>query len=339
MTSKKIMEEIKKNLSGNMVTTNQIAEKFYKLIGVSASGSQINDLAIKLEKENGSSRHSSNCPCSTPKDKIDQLSCKCFEECYCKTSLSSREQDDLKKGFYTVSLLDKVIFAINRDHFWKRLYKDSSDKSINEEARKGVGLSMSSLEGNTIFVATTLGIRNITVQKTSDSTGSLSNDVIKKLKYIGIYANYIKKSTDIKQIWVTSAERDANKQANLVYDSVYKATDKLAINSMYKGSSGQYVETELKKGTDKNTIVTHLESGILNGLLTDTNLKPRYTGFNHVSNKSKTIDIGANSGLDPAKSSFRESLRCFISKGIILDSRSIEEGLKGEKDCHHLVFK
>ena len=82
-SSRKIMEEIKRNLSGNMVTTNQIAEQFYKLMGVSAGGSQINDLAIKLERENGTSRHSSSVPCSAPRDKIEQLSCKCFEECYC----------------------------------------------------------------------------------------------------------------------------------------------------------------------------------------------------------------------------------------------------------------
>lgn len=111
-SSRKIMEEIKKNTNGNMVTTNQIVEVFYKLIGASAGSSQINDLAIKLEKDSGACRHSNNCPYSAPRDKIDQLSVKCLEDCYCRTPLSSREQDDLKKGIYKVSLLDKLILQL-----------------------------------------------------------------------------------------------------------------------------------------------------------------------------------------------------------------------------------
>ena len=105
-SSRKIMEEIKRNLNGNMVTTNQIAEQFYKLMGVSAGSSQINDLAIKLERENGTSRHSSSAPCSAPKDKVEQLSARCFEECYCGTPLSSKEKDDIKQGFYQMTKID-----------------------------------------------------------------------------------------------------------------------------------------------------------------------------------------------------------------------------------------
>ena len=105
-SSKKIMEEIKRNLSGNMVTTNQIAEQFYKLMGASVSPSQINDLAVKLERENNTCRHNGNCPCSAPRDKVEQLSARCLDDCYCCTPLSSKEKDDLKKDCYKVSKMD-----------------------------------------------------------------------------------------------------------------------------------------------------------------------------------------------------------------------------------------
>ena len=76
------MNEIKRNLSGtgqsSLVTTNQIAEQFYKLMGASVSPSQINDLAVKLERENGTSRQSSNVPCSAPRDKAEQLTSNCI---------------------------------------------------------------------------------------------------------------------------------------------------------------------------------------------------------------------------------------------------------------------
>ncbi|MGL4676776.1 MAG: hypothetical protein ACRCWI_03815, partial [Brevinema sp.] len=235
--------------------------------------------------------------------------------------------------------LDKIMFAVDRKSFWNKLYTDSNDMSLNIDARRGAGLSMDTLEGDTIFVATKLGLDQIKVQKTQYAIGSLSNNIIRKLKYIGVYANYLGVSLDIKQMWVTSAERDAELQANLIYKSVYNATNQLAINSMYRGSSGIYVEEELKKGISKELIISNLSIGILNGTKTDRNLKPRYIGFNHISNKGQTIDIGANPGLDPSKSSFRKSLRKFISVRIILDSRSIEEGKKGEQNCHHLVFK
>ncbi|MGL5254653.1 MAG: hypothetical protein ACRC9L_06655 [Brevinema sp.] len=81
--NRKLMEEIKRNLSGQMVTTNQIAESFFKMMGDSYTSSQVQDLAIKLEKGNGTCRCSANCPCAVLRDKIVQLSCKCFEECYC----------------------------------------------------------------------------------------------------------------------------------------------------------------------------------------------------------------------------------------------------------------
>ncbi|MGL4389137.1 MAG: hypothetical protein ACRCTJ_07080 [Brevinema sp.] len=74
---RKLMEKIKRNLSGQMVTTNQITEAFFKMMGDSYTSSQVQDLAIKLEKENGT------CPCAVLRNKIVQLSCKCFEECYC----------------------------------------------------------------------------------------------------------------------------------------------------------------------------------------------------------------------------------------------------------------
>jgi len=106
-SSKKIMEEIKRNLSGNMVTTNQIAEQFYKLMGVSAGGSQINDLAIKLERENGSNRIRSNVPSSAPRDKIEQLSAKCLEDCYCCTPLSSTDKSEIAQGSFKANTSKK----------------------------------------------------------------------------------------------------------------------------------------------------------------------------------------------------------------------------------------
>ena len=111
-SSRKIMEEIKRSLSGNMVTTNQIAEQFYKLMGVSAGGSQINDLAIKLERENGTSRQSSNVPCSAPRDKIDQLSAKCLNDCYCCTQLSSTEKSAIAQGTFKANKNEGLIGSI-----------------------------------------------------------------------------------------------------------------------------------------------------------------------------------------------------------------------------------
>ncbi|MGL5955973.1 MAG: LysM peptidoglycan-binding domain-containing protein, partial [Brevinema sp.] len=141
---RKLMEEIKRNISDNIPTTNKIVETFFKLMKISVSNSQIQDLAIKLEKENGTCRVSANAPCSVPRDKLEQISAKCMEESYLKTPLSTAVLNDLKKGIYHVSSLDKTLFALSKDLFWKRLYTHNDDKKINEEARKGVGLSMNS---------------------------------------------------------------------------------------------------------------------------------------------------------------------------------------------------
>ena len=111
-SSRKIMEEIKRNLSGNMVTTNQIAEQFYKLMGASVSPSQINDLAVKLERENNTCRHNGNCPCSAPRDKVEQLSAKCLNDCYCCVPLNSTEKSNLKTDFYKVTKLDCCIGSV-----------------------------------------------------------------------------------------------------------------------------------------------------------------------------------------------------------------------------------
>ena len=325
-SSRKIMEEIKRSLSGNMVTTNQIAEQFYKLMGVSAGGSQINDLAVKLERENNTCRHTSNCPCSAPRDKVEQLSAKCLDDCYCGTSLNSSEQDNLKKGFYKVSLLDKVIFAVNKDYFWNRLYKDSSDKSINEEARKGVGLSMTNLEGNNIFVATKKGRDSIRVGYNPSSLDKISSKAEERLKCIVLYYNAMYNKSQ-KEIIITSTKRTPEDQAKEVYKSVFYATDKLAINSMYKGNAGRFTEDELKKGTPEQTIKDMLALGIK---------EKRFTGFRHIDDPDNTADIGFGSNPNLKNSAFESVLRLFRGRSFVRVALIPPEG--EETVCYHMVI-
>ena len=329
MTSKKIMGEIKRHLNGNMVTTNQIAEAFYKLMGSehSVSGSQINDLAVKLERENGASRHSSNCPCSTPKDKIEQLSAKSLEECYCKTSLSSREQDNLKKGFYTISLLDKIVFAINRDYFWNRLIKASGfGASEFHNIREAANLRKDSLGKDKIFTPSKAGRDSIRVGYSPNNLPQISSKAEERLKCIVLYYNAMYNNSQ-KEIVITSTGRSSEKQANLVYNSVYYAMGKLASHSMYTGNAGRFTEQEIKKGTPEQDIKDMLAKGIK---------EKRFTGFNHIDAPDNTVDIGFGSNPNLKNSNFESVLRLFKGRSFIRELLIPPEG--GEKVCYHMVI-
>ncbi|MGL4562678.1 MAG: hypothetical protein ACRCVW_02330 [Brevinema sp.] len=52
---------------------------------------------------------------------------------------------------------------LNKDLFWNSFYRDSSDKSTNEESRKAVELSVDQLESDRIFIVTKMGLDKIAV--------------------------------------------------------------------------------------------------------------------------------------------------------------------------------
>ena len=339
MTSKKIMEEIKKNLSGNMVTTNQIAEKFYKLIGVSASGSQINDLAIKLEKENGSSRHSSNCPCSTPKDKIEQLSVKSFVNAYSLIPLGNNQLSNMEKGFYFITTLDKNMFSENKNIFWNRLIKVSG-LSENEfhKFREKFGHSKDRLEGNKIFFPSKKGLSRIDLSFGSGTDQNAMRDKGKEISIgMALHANYL--GANIRKLVITSTQRTEQKQAKLMVPYL-KRDD----STMYPSVRG-WLHTD--KQTDGNTyyeqwkknIITESEFSNIAEKLALKHVKANKSDYKHVSDENgKVFDIGPNesghSGND--RTCYNKSITILEGNGLHGNSKLYGEG--GE-NAYHIVLK
>ena len=77
---------------------------------------------------------------------------------------------------------------------------------------------MTSLEGDSIFVATTLGIKNITVSNKPGVTGSVSSTNKIRLQIIGLYANHLVRSNSIRTILISDVARTPDRQAEYVYN-------------------------------------------------------------------------------------------------------------------------
>ncbi len=74
---------------------------------------QVQSLAIRLEKENGAFRCSTNAPCSVPRDKLEQIDCKCLEEIYSRTSLNSSEKSKVNRNkIYKMNKIDCAVTSI-----------------------------------------------------------------------------------------------------------------------------------------------------------------------------------------------------------------------------------
>ena len=265
------------------------------------------------------------------KNKVAGAKLKIFSmEKYKNTPLTDTQKNNLAKGVYEVTELDKEIFKNHKDIFWNRLYKDSSDKSINEEARKGVGLSMTSLEGDSIFVATTLGIKNITVSNKPGVTGSVSSTNKIRLQIIGLYANHLVRSNSIRTILISDVARTPDRQAEYVYNDALLYPNISDTNTMYAGKIGELARKLIKDNVSPLEITTQL-----------TNYITTNGTFRHVNNSGNTVDIAANDTRDTSKNEFLKSFAQFMKANtwIISNNSLMKGGDGGETNAHHTVFK
>ncbi len=322
--SKKLMEEIKKGLSGTTITTNQIVEGFFKLMEHSPTSSQVNDLAKQLEKENGACRCSGNCPCVVLKDTIEQLSDKIFEETYLKIPLSSSDKTNLEKGFYKPTKLDKLIFSIDSKHFWSRLYQDSGDSDINTEARKGAGLTMDKLEGDKIFVATKLGISKFSLSFSSGIKDTIPDEGKKRIKLLYLYCNHL--GSNFSNIEITSTFRTSERQVEIMINDYFE-----------KGIWGLYGYSEqIYKDIMNDTSLTLEEKNkkAYDELLKNVNSQKNVDvspGFPHCNPNICVVDTKTyDSNVDKAIKDFRKT-------GTLITSSSLHFGEKGEK-ANHIIL-
>lgn len=300
---KDLMSNVKREIGSfkKVIKLDLISEKILKIIGYNSPSSvQISDLSKNIIEENclNTCNHE-KCTCVSL-NQIERLSTKCVEECYCKAPLDCNTINDLKKGIYKVSIFDKIIFAVNKDLFWKRIYKHSDDKKINEEARKGVGLSMNSLEGDKIFVATKAGIDQITVSNKPGVSGTTSTNNITRLKIIGLYANHLANSNVIKTILISDVARTPIEQAGYIHRDALNYPNINDTNAMYDGYIGKLTREWIQEGLDTQEITNRLTNYI-------TVINP--DGFRHISSSNDTIDIAANVTRDTADTNFNKSFK------------------------------
>ncbi|MGL5955250.1 MAG: hypothetical protein ACRC0X_01390, partial [Brevinema sp.] len=210
------------------------------------------------------------------------------------------------------------------------LYTHNDDKKINEEARKGVGLSMNSLESDKIFVATKSGIDTITVSNKTGVSGTISSNNKIRVQIIGLYANYLANSNVIKTILISDVARTPVEQAGHVYRDALKYPNINDTNAMYIGNIGKLVRKLIQENTDTQEITNQLTNYIItNGT------------FRHVNNSGNTIDIAANDSRDTSKSEFTNSFTQFMKANTWLSSNnSLMKGRDGgETNAHHTVFR
>ena len=329
-SSKKIMEEIKRNLNGNMVTTNQIAEQFYKIADMTVSTSQITNLAIMVEKENGSNRIGANVPSSAPRDKIDQLSAKSFDEAYSKMPSGNNQIKDIEKGIYHLSPMDKWISLTSPTLFWSKLIPMTGlGESEFHKIREAAGLSKV-LEGDKIFAPSKKGRNKISVKKDTGVDGDLSSVYVDRLQDIGLYANYLAKSIVIKEIVITSMSRTVQRQAEIVYADAINYPDTNHSDAMYTQYTGKMARKFINDNTPKEQVLEKIKERIM-----------QYPdGFKHVNNGGKVIDIGAGTGRQTRNTQFKESFIKFKKADKWISStNSITWGDGGETNAYHTVFR
>ena len=303
-----------------------------------------------MEKENGAYRTSMNAPCSAPRDKLEQLSCKSLEERYFKIPLSSNAVNDLKKGFYKVTMLDKILFAINKKEFWYRLYNDSNDMSLNIEARRGVGLTMDKLEGDKIFVATKLALINVIIDyNINPSKYPLKEKSEQTLKIIYLYGQY-KYNTINKPIIVSSTFRLPSSQWREMKNPLEKVYDPNSdtFNSYYKYEIDQKYK-EIRDSVGKYKPLSTEDSTKLDTLMIKWIEDVSSTGelFLHCQKGVQVADIspsegaGSDSSFIKALDHCRKTAKLVTSKTdthpTILFGESF--GSNHKEEAHHISFK
>lgn len=332
---KELVETVKQEMgsSNKAVELEVVAEKILKSCGFdNPTNSQITECCKKLAEENNLNTCShEKCMCIAT-DQITNLSTKFVEAFYKKFELSSEQKRNLEKGFYKVGIGDRLIFNINKDLFWNRLYSDSKDKSINEEARQGVGLSMNSLEDDKIFVATKRGISSI-LEKYVDSFDSIVNPIpriddkyIEKIKIIICYANSLGGSID--KFSITSTKRTPAQQADIMIRDYFSKNKRGLYGDSEKIYFDNLENTELG---DIDTRKTIAREKLIENINNQKNNPITGPGFHHTNPNYTIVDIAPSS--IASKSQFEQSLAKF--KGSYLVTYE-----KPPKDhAYHLVFK
>lgn len=336
--NKKLLGNIQKNLSDKMVTTNQIVIQFYKMTGNSASDSQINELRVQLEKENGVCRHASNVPCVISKDDITNLSCKCLEECYCKLKLPSNQISNIEKGWYIVSETDNSMFNQTPLLFWKKIIPLTGlSESEFHKIRDNFGYKKDKLEGNKIFIPSKKGLGNIKISFGKNAvSSSFKNENKEIISEMALHSNYL--GANITKLVITSTSRDSVKQANLMIPYLTNID-----STMYPTVRGWLYKGKQEDGKTyyeqkKERIITESKFSDIAYELALKHVRNNMSAYGHVSSDGKVFDIGPNSSSHSSKdiNYFNDSLE--ILEGEVLNSSSKKYGEGGEK-AYHIVVK
>ncbi|MGL4561004.1 MAG: hypothetical protein ACRCV0_01775 [Brevinema sp.] len=325
-----LMDKIQRSWSKKVVSLGEVSEKILKEIGYSSpSSSQISDLAKKIADENR--LNGDPAKAYIFRDQLGKLATKILNELYTQKELTSEQKRDLEKGFYKVSEVDKFMFKINKDLFWNRFYRDSSDKSTNEEARKVVGLSVDQLESDRIFIVTKMGLDKIAVLYKNGVSNTLNTTYTRRLKSIGVYANYLAKSNIINELVISSMARTEIEQAEFVYQDAIAYPIIPHDEALYNGNTGIVARKYIKEGFSKSQVLEKIiEEGI----------RKNPVGFKHISNSGNVIDLGAGDSRQTRHPKFKESFIKFQNTDkFIYSANSIAWGDRGEKNAYHIVFK
>ncbi|MGL4561157.1 MAG: hypothetical protein ACRCV0_02555 [Brevinema sp.] len=220
---------------------------------------------------------------------------------------------------------------------------------------------MDQLEGDKIFVVTKLGLDTIRIDKKSDVLGN-PDKFHKKLKFIGLFANFLSGSQEIKAITITSYQRTVDTQSLIVWKDAINYPKLPHEDALYKFETGKGIRKIIDSNTNYKATLNEVEEylkkhkkeeefGITNEVLTVEQsaqisntleyLKKRIegnSGFSHVTgNGDNTIDIGANPNSDARKPCFINSLEHIGNQKTIIN-KFLKEGTSGEINCHHIVF-
>ncbi|MGL5956318.1 MAG: hypothetical protein ACRC0X_06920 [Brevinema sp.] len=273
-----------------------------------------------------------------------------MEESYLKTPLSTAVLNDLKKGIYHVSSLDKTLFALSKDLFWKRLYTQSDDKKINEEARKGVGLSMNSLESDKIFVATKLGIGSISITYYDHASKyKLKEKSEQILKFIYLYGQY-KYNIINKPIFISSTYRTPSSQWREMKNSLENIYDpnSNSFDSYYKAEIDKKYK-EIRDSVGKYKPLSETDLIRLDSLMIAWIEKVATAGefFLHCQKGIQVSDISPTKGAG-SDISFIKALEYFRARAKFITSKTDKHptilfgesfGSHQKEEAHHISFK
>ncbi|MGL5955342.1 MAG: hypothetical protein ACRC0X_01865 [Brevinema sp.] len=271
-----------------------------------------------------------------------------MEESYLKTPLSTAVLNDLKKGIYHVSSLDKILFALSKDLFWKRLIKVSElSPSEFHKIREKFGYNQNSLkEGQSIFIPLKRKLNNIEIKFGKNADPSSFNSSCKPLlKEMAVHANFL--GANIKYLVITSTSRTPEKQAVLM------------INYLTDGyKEGMYQTTRnwlyIDKQKDGNTYYEQFQKGMITQLqfeqiveeLALKHIRANLNDYAHVSDSRNVFDIGPNSS-----GHSRNDINCFNKTISLVEGKYLNpqtklygEGRrpnsdKGGEEAYHIVLR